>query len=77
MIVVGVFQARKAAGAGDTAAGREAEEAEQLLLSNKPLTDLTPVLTQLVSTPTIFYYLRTFIVLILTIRLFPFILFVF
>ena len=43
-------QAKKAGG-GDLAGGREAEEAEQLLLINKPFTELTQMLTQLVALP--------------------------
>lgn len=40
-----VGQNKKAGGEGGN---REAEEAEQLLLTNKSLTDLTTILTQLV-----------------------------
>ena len=42
-----LFLQSKKGGAGDT---HEAEEAESLLLTNKPLTDLTSLLTQLVRT---------------------------
>jgi hypothetical protein len=41
-------QAKKAGGAGGT---KEAEQAEALLLTNKPIIDLTSILTQLVSCP--------------------------
>ncbi|XP_076458728.1 serine/threonine-protein kinase ULK4-like isoform X2 [Babylonia areolata] len=44
-IVRRALQNRK--GAGDQGGGREAEEAEHLLLTNKPLTELTPLLTRL------------------------------
>lgn len=38
----------KKGGGGSGEGNKEAEEAEQLLLTNKPLTELTPLLTQLV-----------------------------
>ncbi|KAL8565090.1 hypothetical protein ACOMHN_005293 [Nucella lapillus] len=44
-VVRRALQTRK--GTGDQGGGRDAEEAEQLLLTNKPLTELTPLLTKL------------------------------